>query len=41
MQTQIKLNKAIKNQIFILNQIFEIENKLSKLNIDLMKLSGV
>jgi len=33
MQTQIKLNKAVKNQIFILNQIFEIENKLSKLNI--------
>jgi len=33
MQTQIKLNKAVKNQIFILNQIFEIENKLSKINI--------
>ncbi len=33
MQTQIKLNKAVKNQIFILNQIFEIENKLSKLDI--------
>lgn len=33
MQTQIKLNKALKNQIFILNQIFEIENKLSKLDI--------
>jgi len=32
MQAQIKLNKAIKNQIFILNQIFEIENKLSKLD---------
>ena len=33
MQAQIKLNKAVKNQIFILNQIFEIENKLSKLDI--------
>jgi len=33
MQTQIKLNKAVKNQVFILNQIFEIENKLSKLDI--------
>jgi len=33
MQTQIKLNKAVKNQIFILNQIFEIENKLSKLDV--------
>lgn len=33
MQTQIKLNKVVKNQIFILNQIFEIENKLSKLDI--------
>jgi len=33
MQTQIKLSKAFKNQIFILNQIFEIENKLSKLDI--------
>jgi len=33
MQIQIKLNKEVKNQIFILNQIFEIENKLSKLNI--------
>ena len=33
MQTQIKLNKTVKNHIFILNQIFEIENKLSKLNI--------
>jgi hypothetical protein len=32
MQTQIKLDKTIKNQIFILNQIFEIENKLSKLD---------
>ncbi len=33
MQTQVKLNKAVKNKIFILNQIFEIENKLSKLDI--------
>ncbi len=33
MQTQIKLNKAVKNQVFILNQIFEIENKLSKLDV--------
>jgi len=33
MQTQIKQNKEIKNQIFILNQIFEIENKLSKLEV--------
>jgi hypothetical protein len=32
MQTQ-QLNKAVKNQIFILNQIFEIENKLSKLEV--------
>jgi hypothetical protein len=31
MQTQLKLNKIIKNQVFILNQIFEIENKVSKL----------
>ena len=30
---QTKLNKTVKNQIFILNQIFEIENKLSKLDI--------
>jgi len=34
MQTQIKLNKAVKNQIFILNQIFEIEKKVERLNID-------
>jgi hypothetical protein len=33
MKSQIKLSKEIKNQIFILNQIFEIENKLSKINI--------
>jgi hypothetical protein len=33
MQTQLKLNKIIKNQVFILNQIFEIENKLSKLEV--------
>jgi len=33
MQTQLRSNTVIKNQIFILNQIFEIENKLSKLDI--------
>jgi hypothetical protein len=34
MQTQIKLSKAVKNQLFILNQIFEIEKKVERLNID-------
>ena len=32
MQTQRKLNKIDKTQIFILNQLFEIEKKATKLN---------
>lgn len=33
MQTDTKINQLVKNQILILNQLFEIENKLSKLNV--------